>query len=49
MDDRPGAGLQQSLQRAWQGLRDHLRAWTRQVSAGVGDSFGNGHQKAPVS
>ena len=49
VDDRPGAGLQQSLQRAWQGLRDHLRAWTRQVSAGVGDSFGNGHQKAPVS
>ena len=39
MDDRPAAGLQQSLQRAWQGLKGHLRAWYRQVRDGVGQSL----------
>lgn len=41
VDDRPAAGLQQSLQRAWQGLRGHLRAWSRQVRQGVGQSLGD--------
>ncbi len=47
VDDGPAAGLQQSLRRAWQGFRDHLRAWSLQVRAGVGDSFGDGHQEDP--
>ncbi len=47
MDDRPAAGLQQSLQRAWQGLRDHLRAWSRQVREGVGQNLADDPIVAP--
>jgi LCP family protein required for cell wall assembly len=47
VDDRPAAGLQQSLQRAWQGLRDHLRAWSRQVREGVGQNLADDPIVAP--
>ena len=47
MDDRPAAGLQQSLQRAWQGLKGHLRAWYRQVRDGVGQSLADDHGEGP--
>jgi len=47
VDDRPAAGLQQSLQRAWQGLRDQLRAWSRQVREGVGQSLADDPIEAP--
>ena len=47
MDDRPAAGLQQSLQRAWQGLKGHLRAWYRQVRDGVGPSLADDHGEGP--
>jgi len=47
VDDRPAAGLQQSLQRAWQGLRDHLRAWSRQVREGVGLSLADDPAEPP--
>ena len=47
VDDRPAAGLQQSLQRAWQDLRDHLRAWSRQVREGMGQSLADDPIEAP--
>ena len=47
VDDGPAAGLQRRLQRAWQGLLDHLRAWSRQVREGVGQSLADNPTEAP--
>ena len=47
MEDRPAPGLQQSLQRAWQGLRGHLRAWYRQVRDGVGQTLADDNAQGP--
>jgi len=47
VEDRPAPGLQQSLQRAWQGLRGHLRAWYRQVRDGVGQTLADDNAQGP--